>query len=199
VEKKVRNYRRIISISMIALLVLLIAFQLVPLTFNETSILSQVGQQKTRSQRIAKDVYVLAYRPEDEHAQAVSELQNTLPVWEQTQGQLQAIRISGNISIYITQSQPDFTAMDTASRKLLAIANANPNAKTDTTQVDIVAEHERGYYLSISQFITAFDQHIQSRMQLLVYIESGIGAAILALTIVQFILIERQKYHPEQN
>jgi hypothetical protein len=199
VKEKVRTYQRIISISMIVLLVLLVGFQLIPLTFNETSILSQVGQQKTRSQRIAKDVYVLAYRPEDEHAQAVSELQNTLPAWEQTQLQLQNLRIGGNISIYITQSQPDFTAEDTAARKLLASANAYPNQKVDITQVDIIAEHERGYFLSISQFITAFDQHIQSRMQLLVYIESGIAGTILVLTIVQFVLIVRQKYHPEQN
>jgi len=197
VEGKVRIYRRIVLISAIALLVLLIAFQLVPLTFNETAILSQVGQQKTRSQRIAKDVYVLAYRPNDEHAQAISELQNTLPSWEQTQAQLQHIRISGNIDVYIVQSQPDFTAMDTASRKLLAIANANPNAKTDTTQVDIVAEHERGYYLSISQFISAFDQHVQERMQLLVYIEVGIALLILILTILPIILsrLKRTQQH----
>src|SRR6266568_8568747 len=56
---------------------------------NKTAIVSAVGAQRARAVRMVKDVLVLAYRPAGEHAQSLSELQDILPAWEQTQKGLQ--------------------------------------------------------------------------------------------------------------
>src|SRR2546430_123803 len=88
--KRQRIYIRIIVVFCVFLLLLLAGFQWIWVgAGSASSIMNQSGLQRTRAQAIAKDTLILAYRPESEHAQAVNELQNLLPRFEQTQKGLQ--------------------------------------------------------------------------------------------------------------
>jgi hypothetical protein len=170
------------------LLIALIAMQILPLLFNEPALINQTAMQSTRAQRIAKDALVMAYRPSNEHSQAVSEMQDTLPQLEAEQLQLRTL-ISPDAQLLVTQSQPDYAAIDTASKMLLA----HPNGPTDPTQVEIILEHERNYALTMSQLAALRQTKIQESNIVLVASQCAISVLIIALVVVLFVLSRQSK------
>src|SRR5436853_1355459 len=129
-QYKLRAYARAGLVTMIVLLLLLIAFQSVWVTHGSaTSLMNEVGLQRTRSQRIVKDVLILAYRSSSqEKAQALNELQTTLPLFQQTQAGLQAgddsrglpKRPPQDIQLLLIQSQSDYVSLHSAGKMILA-------------------------------------------------------------------------------
>lgn len=179
-------FRRIALISAVALLVILIGFQLLPLTYNEPGLLSQTDLQATRAQRMVKDALVLAYRPTSEHAQAVSELQNTLPAWEAQQIYLLHTFRNPDMQALMNQAQPDYMALDTAVKKLL-------NTPTDHLQVEIIVDHERNYSLLMFQISNLLQSRLQSFNISLVIIQATITTLITTATVALFVLSRTQK------
>jgi hypothetical protein len=187
--RKKSIYRSIAFSLAMALFVFLIGFQILPLSYNESSIIDQTDLQAMRAQRIAKDALILSYRPNGEHAQAISELQNTLPAWERQQAWLQQNVRNPDIQTLLDQAQPDYQALDTAARQLLA----HP---TDQTQMVIILQHERNYSLLMNQISSLVQERAQAINSDLVIFQVAITVAIIVLVILLMVLSRQPKPVP---
>lgn len=183
----------------VALLFLLIlgAFQTAwVLAGSETSIMLQCGLQRTRAQAIAKDVLILSYRPGDEHAQAVSEIQATLPRFEQAERGLLVgdaslqlpSHVPGDIAQVMVGAAPDYVAMDIALRSIIA----HTDAPIDLIQRDIVLAHIDGYSTTMMQVETLWQQHIDNGFLFLFWIESALTGILVLLVIAKYFFGVRQ-------
>lgn len=173
------NYRRIGFGCILFLLIALACAQILPIFFNEPDLINQTALQSTRVQRITKDALILAYRSSSEHSQAISEMQDTLPALETEQVNLRTLT-SSDTQLLVTQSQPDYAAIDTATRVLLA----HPTGTIDFTQVEIIAKHERNYSLIMSQLAALRESKIQSSNLDFVVSQSVISVLIIVLVIL---------------
>lgn len=194
--KRQRIYIRFIVVFCLFLLLLLAGFQSIwVLAGAGTPIMLQTGLQRTRVQSIAKNALILASRPEEEHTQAVSELQNILPRFEQAQVGLNKgdtslqlpSHVPDDIAALVVASQSDYGAIDTATRKLLVTADGH----VDLLQVDIVITHERDYSLEMTAVASAWQSHIENAFLQIFAWEMGIVFLLLVLVLVQYILITR--------
>jgi len=194
---KLRAYARAGLVTMIVLLLLLVAFQLVWVTHGSaTALLNQVGLQQTRSQRIAKDVLILAYRSSsEERAQALNELQATLPLFQQTQAGLQEGDVSlglpkhppQDVQFSLIQAQLDYVSFLNAAKAALA-----QTQHVDLAQVQIVLDHEQSYAQTMSNVVALWSQHINDAFQGLFDIECGLVVALLTMVfLMHFAVIRR--------
>jgi hypothetical protein len=195
--KRQRIYIRMIVVFCIFLLLFLAGFQSIwVLAGSASGIMIQTSVQRARAQAIAKDALILAYRPESEHTQAVSELQNLLPRFEQTQKGLVVgdasiqlpNRVPDDIQPYVAATQFDFAAMDTAARKLLTPADGH----VDTIQVDIVLAHEHGYSTAMSAVVSAWQARIDSAFLHIFEWEIGIVALLILVILGKYFLITKR-------
>src|SRR5689334_10436398 len=129
-RKRLRLVIRVIYVAGILLLLILTGFLALPIDSREFTLVNQVTAQRTRAEVIVKDVMTLAYRPDTEHAQAISQLQLTLPIWQQVQDALssgtgnRSLGIPANrpddVALQIAAAQPDYKAMQVAAQTILA-------------------------------------------------------------------------------
>lgn len=196
-QKRMRTYLRIISCFCLVLLLLLVAFQSIWVVGGSaSSIMLQVGLQRTRVQSIAKNVQILENQPADVHPQAVSELQSALPRFEKTQAGLQngdvslqlPMSVPTDIALLVANTQPDYNAIDGALRQILA----HIRQPIDPTEVSVILEHERGYALAINQVSAAWKQHIDSAFLHIFWIESGLVAIIITLNSIIYFFVSRR-------
>lgn len=178
--------------SLITIIVLKIVFLLILFlwaNFSPDNLMNQVGLQRARSQRIAKDVLILSTHPtDDERAQAISEMQNMLPGWQQTQTGLQhgdttlglPHAVPDNIQLILTQAQPDYNAMLVATKAILA----SPGKTVDPVQVNIILGHELNYYLAMSQVETLWQQQIDAWRWQFFWTACVVLVLIMALIVV---------------
>lgn len=171
---------QILGVFGVLLILISIGFGVFPLMPNDTlDVIRLIARQRTLEQLIAKDTLILAYRPTDDHVQAISELQNTLPAWEKVELGLQngdaslgiSPNLPGNIKLLLLQAQSDFTGIDASAHYILA----HPDP-VDQTQLSIVLQHERAYSVTMFQVNTLFNDYIQEMSR----IYFGIGVAINA-------------------
>jgi hypothetical protein len=185
-----KAYQRIIFGASIAFLLLLAGFQAVILSFSEADILRQATLQSMRCQRIAKVALLLQGHPDENiRVQAISELQNTLPVWETQQARILAFK-SSDLSLLATQSQPDFIVIDAAAKVILA----HPKSQADPTQVSIIVQNEHDYSVLMTQLTSLLQQHIEDFNRMLVIVQDSTTALIMALVIAQFMLAEKDRH-----
>jgi hypothetical protein len=154
--------------------------------FDPSNITVQAGLQRARSQRIAKDVLILADKPTDEEkAAAINELQLQLDGWEKTQAGLRQgdpdlglpRSVPADVSLVLNQAQPDYIAITTATKAILAAKEKPP----DPVQVDIILSHERSYYLAMSQVVMLWQAQLDARRWQFFYIE---GSALTAIAVI---------------
>jgi hypothetical protein len=188
------TYARIITISQIALLIILALFQSIwVFGGSETSIMNQSGLQRFRASNIKADVLILAYRPTQEHPQAISDLQNILPAWEQTQAGLRsgstALQLPSTVPESIQQAlipaQSDFVAIDSAARIILAHADG----LVDPIQLQIILDHERQYRIEMSQVVTLWQQQIDGAFLHIYYWEMGLTLAMIVLVVGKYLFV----------
>lgn len=198
--RKLRTYVRIFLTVCLALLILLSLFQWIwVLGGSGTSIMYRAGLQRDLTERITKDVLTLAYRPITEHPQAINELQNTLPAWEHGQHALQtgdpALALPRHPPDTILQlmisSQPDFAAIDTAARQIIA----HPDKPVDPVEVDIIVAHERDYFLTLAQVNTAWQQYIDGAFLQIFWIEEGLVGIVVGMLVGNYFLVSRRVYN----
>lgn len=190
----------------ILLIFFFIAFAALPLFPNSTlGVIRIIARQRTLEQIIVKDVLILAYRPAPDHVQAISEIQNALPTWEQVQTGLQkgddSLGISHNlppeIHLLLLQSQSDFTSIDTAAHQVLA----HPS-KIDQTQLLIILQHERAYSLAMFQVSDLFESHIHGISQAYFGIGTAIGVGLMLIWVTFFrkiLRLEREKEEQKEG
>jgi hypothetical protein len=176
------------------LLIITLAFEAIPL-ISGTSVATFriMARQRVLEQRVVKDVLILAYRssPED-HAEAISELQTTLPAWENFQNGLRAgdtsLGISpnmpGDVRLLLTQAQPDFTYLDAAAHQVLA----HPSP-VDLVQLSIILQHDQPYYIAMAQANDLFQERIQDAAKVYFGIEVCMCVASISIWIVLLFLV----------
>lgn len=179
---------RVLSFASIVLIILLIAFEsLLPLV-DASSYLNQAGLQRTRSDVLALAMLTLEYRPASEHAQAISNLQVTLPIFKSEQDLLQA---NGNNSsdeqLLLQQMKGDYLAIVAASQSVID----NPSKPVDPTQVNIIMAHKDGYRSTMNLLQTVLIHHVENLTWTLFYIECGIGLLILGIVVGLWRMLER--------
>jgi hypothetical protein len=181
-------FRRIAYAGALFLLLALAGTHFLPLIFNEPDIINQTALQSTRAQRIAKDAMILTYRPSSERAQAISELQNTLPVFEAQQTKLQTLTNS-DLHLLVSQSQSDYTSLVTATKILLN----QPDGTTNMTQLQIILDHERTYSLLMSQLASLRTAQIHANNVIFVAVQTVDIVLILVIGGVLFVLSKQTK------
>lgn len=199
------SYRkaRLWGIFGIILILFLITFTAFPLMPNDTLGTTRIiARQRTIEQLIVKDVLILAYRNTADHAQAVSELQNALPAWEQVERGLQngdaSLGISHNlppeIHLLLLQAQSDFTSIDTAAHQILA----HPS-NVDQTQLMIILQHEHAYSITMFQMSDLFEGHIQVISKVYFGFGVAISLGLMAIWVKLFKEILRLKKKDEDH
>lgn len=166
----------------IFLLLTTLSFLLLPLSrlADAANKLNNLNLQQARCERITKDVLILAYRSEGERAQALSELQDTFPLWQQEQNSL-AIISDPQIQLLVLQSDADYTPMAKATQTLLSQLRTPPGL----LQVTIILQHDHGYEVTMNQLVTLIDQDIVNNEQQFLLIESafvGVGLILVILS-----------------
>jgi len=194
-KKKNKSYTWIILIMEIVLLVLLSGFVAIGggVFGSAANIMSQVGVQRTRIERFTKDVLLLSNHPTSlVRAQAVGELQDSLPLWQKTQHGLQIGDSSlglpapqdAEITAMLSQAQNDFVPLSGALQQI-----SNHPTPLDELQVQIVLSHENAYLLSMNQVNRLWQVHIESAFGQIGWIEIILIVAITAITLLNFRLL----------
>lgn len=156
---------------------------------------AQVASQRIREQRIVKDALVLMYRTDkDERVQALTELQDTLPVWEQVQRGLMVgdkslglpRNVPGDIELVMVAANADYTPMDIAVKKILS-----QHDPVDSLQIQIIQNHDPKYVVSMYQVSTLWQKHVDEIFLELYWIEFGLVGGLLALVFVQYVLVTK--------
>lgn len=194
-SKDVCILSRILGWFGIFLLLILLAFEALPLMPNSTlNTFHLVARQRVLEEHIVKNILVLAYRPQDEHAEAISEIQTALPVWEQVENGLQkgdtvlgiSPRLPQDMKLLLIQAQPDFVYLDAAVRKILE----HPSP-VDQTELEIVLQHDQGYYIAMAQVVNVLQDDLRSMVIIYFSIELIIGIILMTIWISFLISINR--------
>lgn len=186
--------RFIVIIGMILLLSSILLEMIPVFTDGSKEVVNAIhltNQQYALAERIDKDVLILAYRPEAEHASAILELQVTLPHWEQVQSGLQTsdptlqlpAHVPGDVQLLLIQAQPDYTAIDSAARSILA----NTDPPVDPNELAIVQQHERPYFLEMSTVSKIWEGHMEQNATAFFQLELWFGVGLLVLLIAYWI------------
>lgn len=156
------------------------------------SIVHRVNQQGALAERIDKDVLTLAYRPQSERVQALSELQVTLPTFEKVQAGLQGGDVSLNlpmqrpqdVQLLLLQSQSDYMAIDTAVKAILA----HTNQSVDPNQIAIIQQHERPYFLAMNYSAKVWEDHVEGNALGFFWVELWMSIILIILTLAWMVL-----------
>jgi len=172
------------------LLLISVVFESLPLIPGSTTLdtFRLMIRQRSLEERIVKNTLILAYRASpDERAEAINELQNTLPTWEKVQTGLRngdaSLGISPNlpteVKLLLAKIQPNFVSLDTASRKVL-----DHHSPVDPVQIDIILQHSQLYYLTMAQASDAFQESILNNARIYFSVELAIGIVLILMWIV---------------
>lgn len=170
------------------LVLFLLLCQVLTLTFQPPLVLNDLATQRTYCELLAKDALLLEYQwaTPDVRGQAISEMQDVLPLWEQEQKFLAKSK-NGQVQLFMLQSQTHFVPLDTAIHVLLA----HPHAPADPVQVTIILAHEQGYQHILGQLTTYSLGVVVSYDQQLFFCES-ITLILLLLTMGTDPLLRRK-------
>lgn len=184
--KPLQAYSIAILLAKTVFLILIVALAYLPVYEQSSSVLDNAELQRTRVERIAKDVLILAYRPTSEHVQAISELQITQLMWSQEQSFLTNTH-NADLQQLMMQTQPDYMSVSVA----LNIILAHTDKKIDPIQLNIILMHERPYLLSINLVVNWLQKAINDQLFWLFLIESGLAFGVLILIICKEFLVVR--------
>jgi len=164
-----------------------LAFEALPLLPNGTlNTFHLAARQRVLEEHIVKNVLILAYRPQDEHTEAISEIQTALPVWEEVENGLQngdaSLGISSHmpqdIKLMLLQAQPDFVYLDTSARHILA----HPSP-VDPVQISIVLQHDQGYYIAMGQAVNVLQDDLSRMTVTYFWIELSMSMLLMIIWI----------------
>lgn len=189
--RKSNVYAWMAFISTEVLLLLLFGFLGIWVLYGSAAnMVNQAGFQRTRGERIAKDALILQYHSSPlERTQAISEMQDTLPLWMQTEKGLQYGDASlglprhppPQVLLSLIQAQSDYLPMQIAAQKILA-----NTGHIDPSQTQIILDHEHGYAVTANLVVLAWQQDIDDIFYQLFWIESGLVGAIFLIVSINF-------------
>lgn len=182
----------VLSLAAVILILILIAFEaLLPLV-DASSYLNQAGLQRTRSDVLALAMLTLEYRPASEHALAISNLQVTLPIFEQEQTLLNSNDASDE-QLLLQQMRGDYLAIITSAQTVVSA----PSKPVDPVQVSIMMAHKDSYRSTMNLLVNVLVSHVERLTWTLFYTESGIGLLILGVVVWLWRMLEKEKGSPD--
>lgn len=174
-----RTVIHILVVAWILLLFMLVGFQALPVfSSNDAQYIDQAGLQRTRSQFFAKAALILAYRPDTEKVQAISDLQAAYPLFQQEQAVLLA-NSQPDVQLTLQTAKPDYLTIVAVVKAVLA----NSNQTIEPAQVDLILLHSRAYVIAMNNVITILQQHADTQTLQLFTIEIVIEALLLTSTL----------------
>lgn len=186
------RFVRVLSFSAILLIIMQIAFELLLPFVDASSYLNQAGLQRTRSDVLALAMMTLEYRPVSERAQAISNLQVTLPLFESEQDLLNANASTSDEQLLLQQMKGDYLAIVASAQSVVDV----PSKIVDSIQVNIIMMHKDAYRSTMNLLQTVLVHHVENLTWTLFYIESGIGVLLLCITASLWRMIEKRKSSP---
>lgn len=158
----------------------------VPVFVSDTNTTMHMTTQQTAFvERLSKDTLIMASSttPSDQKAQALSELQVTLPVFEANQKSLQVTSLTATGEDLLLDSQAPYANIDKAARIIIA----NPkNTILVSSEASITTLMEREYFIDLSQITNTLQQQASnSRYTLFVLTE----LVCLILVIIKTIFV----------
>jgi len=179
------------------LLIALVGFEILPMTAGNDDfvVLQQANLQIVRVQLLAKDVLVLAYRPDLYRTQAVNELQTVLPSFRSVQPALlngnPSLGLPGNpsdsVQAFLSIGQSDYTAIVAAVDNILL----HPGNSPDIVQVNIVLQHERAYTTAMYQVAALLQGEAEVRKMQLFIIKIALTGVIALLVVLKYLLFTK--------
>lgn len=179
---------RVLFIATILLVLVIIAFESILPLVDASSYLNQAGLQRTRSDVLALAMLTLEYRPASEHALAISNLQVTLPIFEQEQTLLNSNDASDE-QLLLQQMRGDYLAIITSAQTVISA----PNKPVDPIQVNIIMAHKDSYRSTMNLLVNVLVSHVERLTWTLFYIESGIGLLIMGVVVWLWRMLEKGK------
>jgi hypothetical protein len=189
--KKNTFYKWLSFLVIEVMLLVLVGFCSVWVAFGSSSnVMFQAGAQRMRVERVAKDVLILAYRPTGlTQAQAMSEIEDTLPAWQEVQTGLttgdSALNLPehppSDINALMQLSQIDYVPIVVALSSI--VKHPTP---IDPVQVQIVLSHENNYLNTMSRVNLAWQSHIDDMFHQLFWIEAALIAVLFMVEIITF-------------
>jgi hypothetical protein len=174
---------RMLIISTMCLIVLIIGYE-TQLMATSDKTYQYVSAQEWASQRIVKDSLLLQYGSKEEKTQAVNEMQNMLPYFESNNAQINAAQHSDSIEVLLKSSNIDFIDIDTAAKKIVV--------KPDSTQLEIILDHERSYFLAYTQILSLLTEEIQNKVITIFSIIIGCKLLILGINSYLLYIVEKK-------
>ena len=148
-SEKILKSIRILLVFIILITLLIVGYETV-IMINPDSLYAPVSTQEWACQKITKDALLIEYGSSDEKATAVNELQNILPYFESTQQKIIQENKSANLSVVLRSGQSQFISIDTAAHNMLT--------RPDATQVKIITDNERDFFLIQTQALSLIIQ-----------------------------------------
>jgi hypothetical protein len=189
--KRLRTLVYVIRCGSILLMLTLIGFGIIfILTGNDVGYINQAALQRTRDEIFAKSMYVLQYQPASEKEKAISDLQVSLPLFEQEQVRLMA-NSDANVQARLQTMGGDYLALDAAVKIIIA----HPNDATNSIEINIVLSHELSYLTQINSLVSVLQQESEARTTQLGIIQITIEVVSMAL-IILLMLLNRHMFTP---
>jgi hypothetical protein len=151
----------LIQMIIVLLMILLIWFEIVPTkSERDAQYIVNAGFQRERSRLFVNSTYALRYRSQTEKAAAISDLQITLPAFQQEQ-MLLATNHDRDVQNLVRKARPDYLFLIGAVQMLIA----HPNTPVTQDQLVTVFSHDQSFFLVMDTLTTVLQQHAQQQTE----------------------------------
>ena len=189
-----KTFHTFARVTKIVLMVLLIGFELVlNLPGSDAAYINQAALQLTRSQILVNAVYTLVYRPVAEQAQAQSDMQVVVPLFQQEQAVL-AESANRGVRQQVGAARAEYETMSIAAQTL-----ANNTGKTvEPGQVNTMVLHAPVCVAQMDKIAQAVQRQVEQQATLIFSAEVAIEGAFI-IFFAALLLFARDPFVPQDQ
>lgn len=170
----------LVHIIIILLMLLLLWFEAIPnQSERDAQSIVNAGFQRERSRLFVNSMYALRYRSRVEKAQAMSDLQITLPLFQQEQALL-ATNSDRDIQRLVQQARPDYLSLVS----LVHFCVAHPNEPINQDELAAVLWHDQRFFLPMDTLTTVLQQHAERQTEQFLLVKGIIEGACVIIALV---------------
>jgi hypothetical protein len=185
--KKHRLFRWIFLVAGAILSVILILALLVPLSYGSTnSYIGTASLQLARANGFAKNALILEYGPVSRQAQALSDLQVALPLFEAEQMVILHNNDQGQQDV-LSQNQGNYLSLVTATSAITSESTIDP------LQVAIIVDSSRVYNMGMNAYLMALESQANDFNLHLVLFQESIAVIVIILVVSLEVLWMRER------
>jgi hypothetical protein len=186
-RKKIRYIVRALLTFVIGMTILIVGYESY-LMLNSDKTYIYVVQQQIATQQIAKDAVIVEYMSGNNKALALSELQSTLNTFETNENFIMNSQNSDNVIPLLKTSVVDYQAID------VAVRNIDNSAKVDPVQIQIILDHQRPYFTTLSTVANTIIVNETNKVYI-IFFTIVVGKTIILITCL-FLWFVLEKFVP---